>query len=324
MKVKYYFLVFSWILICFGASAQSVQPVAKLDSGTIKIGEQVKLHLIVHQPRSVKVVFPKIADSITAKVPLVSQSKPDTSSIKGDNVNITVDKVYTITGFDEGTYTVPAYNFAVGKDTLKSNPVSLVIQTVKVDTTKAIYDIKQPLAVSYTFWDWLRDHWVWVLIGFVILLIIVGVIWYLRTRPKKEVVVEEVKPDVPLYLQYLNKLNQLRDKKLYQSGEVKAYHSELTDIIREYLEKRYAIKTHEKTSDEILASMKYVDIAEENRTILRQILLLADLVKFAKEKPSASENDLSLEKAINFVTSTRQQVAQPVKPTEGGSNGNPV
>jgi len=321
---KYYFLVFSLILICLGARAQSVQPVAHLDSGTIKIGEQVKLHLTVHQPRAVKVSFPLIADSIVSKIGVVSQNKPDTTSVKGDNVNITVDKVYTITGFDEGTYTIPEYKFAVGKDTVKSNPVSLVIQTVKVDTTKAIYDIKQPLAVSYTFWDWLRDHWVWVLIGWIILLIIAGVIWYLRTRPKKEVVVEEVKPDVPLYLQYLTKLQQLRDKKLYQSGEIKAYHSELTDIIREYLEKRYAIKTHEKTSDEILASMKYVDIAEENRTILRQILLLADLVKFAKEKPSASENDLSLEKAINFVTSTRQQVVQPIKPTEGGSNGNPV
>jgi hypothetical protein len=139
-----------------------------------------------------------------------------------------------------------------------------------------------------------------------------------KTRPKKEVIVKEVKPDVPFHTQILNRLQELRGKKLYQQ-DTKAYHSELTDIIRDYLEKRYVIKTHEKTSDEIFTSLKFIDMDQENRNLLRQILLLADLVKFAKEKPLPAENEQSMDNAIAFVSKTRLVYTQP-QATEGGGN----
>jgi len=149
-----------------------------------------------------------------------------------------------------------------------------------------------------------------------VIIAIIGVIWYLRKRPKKEIIVPEVKVYVAPHTVALEKLQALRAKKLWQQEAVKEYHSELSDIIREYLEKRYAIKTYEKTSDEIFASLKYLDINQDDRNKLRQILLLADLVKFAKEKPLPAENEQSMDNAISFVNST-QQVIQP-SATEGG------
>ena len=186
-----------------------------------------------------------------------------------------------------------------------------------VDTTKAIYDIKQPLAVSYSILDWLRDNWLWVVIPIVIILIIFGVIRYLRNRPKVEKVFEEAKPIIPIHTLALNKLQELRDKKLWQSGYVKEYHIELSDVIRDYLEKRYAVKTHEKTTDEIFAGLKNKDISAENKNMLRQILALADLVKFAKEKPLPDENEQSIDNATSFVSQT-QKMEQPLN-TEGGN-----
>jgi hypothetical protein len=121
----------------------------------------------------------------------------------------------------------------------------------------------------------------------------------------------------------LGKLQELRDKKLWQQNEVKHYYSELSDVVREYLEKRYAIKTHEKTTDEIFAGLKYMNIADEDRNKLSQILLLADLVKFAKEKPLPADNEQSMDNAISFVLDTQQPV-EPPKNTEGGSAGEPV
>jgi hypothetical protein len=321
MKQQYFkFLVLGIIISVFGQSAmaQTVQVVAKLDQQTIKIGDQTKLHLIVHQPAVLHVNFPQLTDTISAKVQIIAAGKLDTLHNKTDTKNITVQRSYTITGFDEGTYTIPAYAFGTPAGIEHSNPLTLQVQTVKVDTTKAIFDIKQPLTVSYTFWDWLRDHWVPVVSVLIAILIIIGIIWYLKTRPKKEVVMEEVKPDVPFHIQILNRLQELRGKKLYQQ-DVKVYHSELTDIIRDYLEKRYVIKTHEKTSDEIFASLKFIDMDQESRNLLRQILLLADLVKFAKEKPMPSENELSMGNAIAFVSKTRLVYTQPT-PTEGGGN----
>ena len=121
----------------------------------------------------------------------------------------------------------------------------------------------------------------------------------------------------------LSKLHELRDKKLWQQDAYKQYHIELSDVVREYLEKRYVIKTHEKTSEEIFAALKYMDITEENRNKLRQILLLADLVKFAKERPLPHENEQSIDNAISFVTQT-QQANAPARNEEGGADAQPV
>lgn len=302
----------------FNVNAQTIIVDAKLDSPTIRIGDQTKLRLIVHQPLKEKVNFPKLTDSIVSKVQIVS-SKLDTIPDKDDPKRETVMLSYVITSFDQGTYTIPAYEVGTAAGVLKTNELILMVQTVKVDTTKAIYDIKQPLAVSYTFWDWLRDNWVLVAICVAVVLIIIGVIWYLKKRPKVEKKEPEpVAPDIPPHTLALNKLQQLRDKKLWQQEAIKEYHSELSDILREYLEKRYVVKTHEKTTDEIFAALKYMDIANEYRVKLSQVLILADLVKFAKERPLPVDNELSMENAMGFVLKTQQQVVVPQQ-AEGGS-----
>lgn len=305
------------VLFCsyFKSLAQNIQARAHLDQSTIRIGDQTQLHLSVHQPAKTVVNFPQLADTVASKVQIVSQGKTDTVADKNNTGQITVTHNYVITSFDAGTYTIPAFAFSGG---IQSNPLTLQVQTVKVDTTKAIFDIKQPIAVSYTFWDWLHDNWLWVLVPLLVILAVIGVIWYLRKRPKKEVTAPEVKAYVAPHIIALEKLNNLRAKKLWQQEAVKEYHSELSDIIREYLEKRYAIKTYEKTSDEIFASLKYLDINQDDRNKLRQVLLLADLVKFAKEKPLPAENEQSMDNAISFVNST-QQVIQP-SATEGGDS----
>ena len=150
--------------------------------------------------------------------------------------------------------------------------------------------------------DWLRDNAIKVLLGLLLVIVLIGIWYYFKKRKKPVPVVVEVKPLVPLHLQALNKLNALRDKKLWEQEEVKQYHSELTDIIREFLEKRYKIRAMEQTSDEIFSGIRHLEIAEENRNQLRQILMLADLVKFAKQKPLNADNEQSMANAIGFVT----------------------
>jgi hypothetical protein len=321
MKKTYYSLVFSLLFICSGflAAAQSIQVVARLDTSTIKIGEQTKLNFIIHQPAKEKVNFPKMPDSIGTKIAVLASGKTDTIFDKNDKVNITVRKSYTITAFDQGTDTIPSFEFGSSQGVLKSNEQTLYVQTVKVDTTKAIYDIKQPLAVSYTFWDWLRDHWIWVVSVLAVILAIIGIVWYIKTRSKKEKAVKVIVPEVPLDVQTISLLQALRDKKLWQQGHTKAYYIDLSDIIREYLEKRYTIKTHEKTTDEIFAALKYIDITDANRSALRKILVMADLVKFAKEQPLPYENEQSMDDSIAFVRNTTP-VVEPIKPIEGGGH----
>ena len=99
----------------------------------------------------------------------------------------------------------------------------------------------------------------------------------------------------------LKKLNTLEDKELWQKGEVKEYQSELTFIIREYLEKRFHVNALEMTTDEIMRAVP----EEVNPDNLKNILQIADMVKFAKANPPADIHSRFMDMAYELVRSTQ-------------------
>lgn len=307
---RYYTL--SWCLTLFLAgftlsgNAQETKVEAKLDQTRIKLGDQTIFRLQAHLPTNGQVDFPVLSDTISSKIQIVEMGKTDTLSDQHKPGSRTISRQYKITSFEAGLHMIPSYSFTSKGGKLWTQAIPLEVTEVKIDTTKAIYDIKEPLAVSYSFMDWLRDNWKWVLLVVLGILVLAGLIWYFvkkrKNRPEK--VVPE-KPAIPLHTLALEKLNALKSEKYWEQGQVKRYHSELTDIIREYLEKRYGINALEQTSEEIFVGLKHLDITERNRDLLRQMLLLADLVKFAKASPINTENEQSMENAISFVMNTR-------------------
>jgi hypothetical protein len=313
---NYTLLALVWV--CGSASAQNIQVDARLKDYTIKLGDQTKLFLVVTQPAKAHVDFPKLGDTITNTVQVVSSGKADTVADPKNKSQITVTQSYVITSFDAGVHTMPAFNFTANGGTLKTGELTIQVQAVKVDTTKAIYDIKQPIMVSYTIWDWLHDHWVWIVIGLLVIGAVVGLGYYLGNKKAKQPVVEVKKPVIPAHIVAIEKLKALQAKKLWQDGEIKLYYIELTDILREYLEKRYDIKTYEKTTDEIIAALRSTELNDDNRTKLQRLLVTADLVKFAKEQPTPHDNEEALERSLDFVVKT-QQSATSTENTEGGS-----
>ena len=282
--------------------AQDVQVGSKLDKYSMPIGAQTVLHISAHMPSKTEITFPELKDSI-GKIKIVKSLKPDTAFDKNDPAKETITHHYVITSFDTGMYTIPGLPFRTKTALIPTNTVSLQIKPVLVDTTKTFYDIKQPFVVSYTFWDWLKDHWVWVLGGLILILAVTGIIYYLKNRPEP-MVVEKAAPVLSADRIALDRLNQLRDKKLWQQNEIKLYYSELTEILREYLERRYHIKALEQTTEEIFAELKTEAMPANAEKNLKQLLTLADLVKFAREKPSAAQNEQSMDTAIDFIKET--------------------
>ena len=309
--MKQYFN-FSWcLMLCltgltFTGKAQNIRVEARLDQTRIKLGDQTVLRLMAHVPVNGAVDFPVLADTISSKVQIVEMGRADTLRDKNNPGIQTISRQYTITSFDAGLHMIPSYTFTGKEGKLNTQALPLEVTEVKVDTTKAIYDIKEPLAVSYSFMDWLRDNWKLVLVSAIGILVLTGLIWYfIKKRKNRPVRVESDKPVMPLHTMALDKLNALRSQKLWEQGQVKQYHSELTDIMREYLEKRYQINAMEQTSEEIFAGLRHLDITEQNINKLRQMLLLADLVKFAKASPLNNENEQSMDNAIGFVMNTK-------------------
>jgi hypothetical protein len=287
----------------FKANAQYIKTEARIDRNSMPIGDQTVLHVSANMPLKTDITFPEIVDSI-GKVKIVKSLKADTV-IDKTNPNLeTISHNYAVTSFDTGVYVLPQFTFHTKAGDIKTGTITLQIKSVPVDTTKAFYDIKQPFAVSYNLWDWLKDHWVLVVSILVAILIILGILYYLKNKPQA---LEKVDAG-PVYTIdqiAINRLNDLNAKKLWQQGEVKHYYIELTEVLRDYLEQRYRIQAHEQTTEEIFEGLKSKGLSKESSDILLQILTLADLVKFAKQQPTPYENEQSMENAIIFIQQTR-------------------
>jgi hypothetical protein len=299
-------LILFGVCFCFRATAQDIQVGARLDKSSIPIGDQTVLHLTARIPAKSIIAFPELKDSI-GKIKIVKSGKLDTVLDRNNPATETITHNYTITSFDTGVYVIPELEFQTKAGNFKTGTVTLQVKAVLVDTTKAFYDIKQPFAVNYNFWDWLKDHWKLVLMILAVILLIVAIIYYLKNRPKA-IIIKKAAPALPLDVIAINKLRELQDKKLWLQNQVKLHYIELTDILREYLEKKYHISTQEQTTAEIFEGLKSKDMPADARNKLKQLLSIADLVKFAKERPSSNENEQSIENAIEFITITREEV----------------
>jgi hypothetical protein len=307
-------LLLAAILISSVSTAQDIKAIAKLDSNNIIIGQQVKLELSIQyradQGKNIKVTFPSIGDTLRKEIEVVSQSKIDTIVNKNDPFLFTQTKTLYITSFDSGYWAVAPLKFEVNTDSagVFTEPLLLQVNTIAVDTTQAIKDIKGPYEETYSWVDWLKDHMYFVYGGLALLVAVVIIIVIIRRMRKIQppMVVPE-KPLIPAHIIALEKLEKLRAEKLWQEGRVKLYYSSLTDILREYIENRYKISAMEQTTDEILLGFRNVAVDEESKRKLKQVLTLSDLVKFAKEQPMAQENETSMSNVYDFVNGTKKE-----------------
>jgi hypothetical protein len=315
-------LILSCILsFCsFLSVAQDIKATAKLDSNSIRIGEQVKMHLNIQyrvdKGKHVKINFPEIADTLRKEIDVVNQSKIDTIISKEDPFLFTQSKTLVLTSFDSGYWAIPPFKFSVNGDTQKilTDPLLLQVNTIAVDTTQAIRDIKAPYEETYSWMDWLKDNMYIVYGGLVVVLLILIIIFLIRKYRKVPVPMIAVEaPVIPAHIIAFDKLEKLKLEKLWPEGKLKLYHSTLTDILREYIENRFKIQALEQTTDEILFGFRNVAVDNESKAKLKQVLILADLVKFAKEQPLPNENELSMSNVYDFINGTKREEEYSVK-----------
>lgn len=303
------------------ALGQHSSALATLEKPGILIGDQIKLELTLTAPAGSKIQWPMLLDTIAQNVEILKKSGIDT--VSSDKEKFTLKQVLTITSFDSGAFVIHPilFKFNQGKDTTtyfaQTLPVTLDVQTVQTDQAKDIKPIKPPLKAPVTF----REVLPWILIILAILGLAALVYFYLkRKKVQPPVVHTRLSTAVPPYEAAIDALEALKSKKLWQAGQVKEYYSELTEIVREYIELRYPVRAMEMTSAEIYDALKKVDLMASSRDKLNQILLLADLVKFAKEQPLPLENEQSLDRTFEFVRETKprweQEPAQDQKNTD--------
>ncbi len=308
-------IIFSCKLVT-DVSAQDVTVKATADTNAILMGQQFTVNLQIAFPSAIKVQWPVFNDSL-GSLQVVERGKVDTLS------NAAIVQLYQkikVTGFDSGQQVIPPFDFSYRKPADTTNyiastiPLNILINTLPVDTTKEFKDIKGPITVPYTFADFVP----YIIAVVLLVLLIWLVVYYLKKSRQKTIVPEKYVPKTPAHEIALSELVKLREEKLWQQGNIKEYHTRLTDIVRAYIERRYKINALEFTTDELLNSIAIRQLDSDNFSKLKFLLEVADLVKFAKALPLPGEHEQCLTHAFEFVNATKP-VQQPAAVKEGVS-----
>ena len=288
---------------------------ASIDSTMLMLGDQTDLHLRVTHEASEQVQMPVYGEMLQEGIEIVDRSAIDTTALPDGRVQMTQD--LTLTSFKDSLFAIQPLYVTSGEDTFWTEPMALnVIQPFEVDSSLAITDIKDIEKAPIWWWGIIR----WILLVLGILLLIDLAFWLWKWYEKHHQPAEEtIDPELlrPADEVALEKLDEIKAQKIWKDGKVKEYQTELTDVVREYIGRRFDVHSTEKTSDETLQEMKS-KVDKDLYTRLKSMLQLADLVKFAKWHTTPDENETALITAYDFVNETKEVVTDENEPTEQG------
>lgn len=268
------------LLIGFVSFSQNEMVKASIDTTNIRIGEQFNLKIWIGETQNV----------ILPKLQLKGLEVIDSTKI--DTLKNSLIRKYILTGFDSGAFYIPQQQIFVRNQAFLTDSLLVNVATIAIDTTKIKkFAIKSIRSEPYIFDDY--KMYIYILL---IALAIIGfwVYWFVIRKQKED---EEVVTyrTLPPFEEAIFRLNELDEKLLWQNNKVKEYYSELTEIVRGYIERELKVPALENTTDEIIETLtdfkSSESIATSKETIkkLKELLQESDLVKFAKSKPLALE-----------------------------------
>ena len=317
MKNRILYIILLFLALHSSAlDAQNVVLNARLDTFAIRIGEQTKATLDLSVDAGHNVQMPTIKDSLLVDGIEILESKTFDQNLNGGKRKRFVQE-YLITSFDSTRYIIPPFSVVVDNDTFASNKLVLDVYSVEIDTAN-INNIAGPAKVVDVelTWEEIRDA---AYLGILLAIVVAAFVWTtVRVIKNKPVIrIVKIKPKLPSHIVAMNRIDEIKqDTSLKAEGNEKEYYTKLTDVLREYMHDRYGFDAQEMTTSEIIDEMLKMKNKESIKE-LREILEVADLVKFAKMKPSMFENERNMTNAIEFVNGTKNIEEEKVKqPTE--------
>jgi len=165
-------------------------------------------------------------------------------------------------------------------------------------TTPDIRDIKPVVEVP------LGVPWWLVALGVLVALAILAalVVWARRRRRPRA----PAAPPEPVDAHALRLLAQAQRELGDDPEEAQRYYFRISEIVRAYVEARFALNATDLTTEEIAGRLAGVaEFPGTERPRLLALLTAADTVKFAKREPTGTERGDTYEQAVRFVTTTR-------------------
>lgn len=294
------FQIVALLIIIFSLNG-SAQVKTEVDTTIIRIGEQISYKIKVEADSSALVVFPEGQTFI----PLENVEALAIDTTKKD-AKFLLSRIYKLTQFDSGSYTIPRQKIIIGEQPFFTDSLKVEVNSIEVDTTKQkLFDIKPIIEVEASSSNW----WKWVL-GILLALALIAFLLYWFIWRKKPLTAEEEIALLPPYDRAKLALKQLDESQYLIRSEVKDYYSELSFIIRKYLDEKVYDRALESTTDQLINRLNLlkdgnqIPLSKDTIKNLESILKRADLVKFAKSAPDmalAEMDKATIDKEIDHV-----------------------
>lgn len=308
-KQQHFVVFFMMFFIVFFNSSFGQQIKSAIDSTSIQIGEEIKLKLSVEVEATDLVVFPETKS--VGLLEVIASYKIDTLKNKQKYI---LNKEYGLTQFDSGHYTIPQQKIIINSKTFLSDSILVEVRDVAVDTTKQkLFGIKPVIEVekpSEGFPIWI----VYVLVGLMFLGAVLYLVFFRKTKAERE-----AENKLPPFEEALQNLTKLDSEGLLASNEYKKYYSELTEVLKKYLDEKVYDNALESTSEELITQLELLrdsgklPISKEAIVKLNKVLQTSDLVKFAKSQPDEGTAKVDRDTIENMLRETKQAIPEPTE-----------
>ncbi|WP_296380280.1 hypothetical protein [Winogradskyella sp.] len=296
-----------FFFLSFSAFAQVK---TEIDTTKIRIGEQINYKIKVEADSSALVVFPEGQTFMPLEA--VEALKIDTTK---KDAKFLLSRIYKLTQFDSGSYIIPRQKIIIDEKSFFTDSLRIDVNTIVVDTTKQkLYDIKPIIEVEKTGSNW----WKW-LLGILLAIALVAFLLYWFIWRKKPLTEEEEIALLPPYDRAKLALQKLDESQYLIRSEVKDYYSELTFIIRKYLDEKVYDRALESTTDELISRLillkdgNQIPLSKDTIKNLESILKRADLVKFAKSAPDTALAEMDKATINKEIDHVKESLPEPTE-----------
>ena len=221
---------------------------------------------------------------------------------------------YVIESYKIGPATIPEFEYVIvdedgSKTTKKAGPVSYSIVTVRTDpkTANILKDIRPPVSARLRLYKYILP-----LAVFLLAVAIAFMLWRWLARRKSAIQAPPAPPRPPHDIA-LENLDKLKRENLYEKGQRQEFFTRVSEIMRTYLEGRYATPALERTTLELKKQFTGAYEKAETRRALFDLLETCDLVKFAKKQPGIQDANKTLDAAIKWVEITMPPPPAPLE-----------
>lgn len=301
-----------FLLYSSAGSAQEAPKISsEVDTTFIKIGEQFNFKVTVEADTTAQVIFP---DGQTFS-PLETVEASDTDTVLRQKERMTLLKTYALTQFDSGSYQLPAQRIEIDGKGYFTDSLQINVATVPVDTLKQqLFDIKPLIQVEKR-----SESYGKLILGILVILALISGLLYWFVFRKKPLSEAEKVALLPPYDRALMELKKLENSRYLIQDEFKQYYSELTAIVRSYLEEDVHVSALESTTNQLIDKLELLkdsgelDLDVDTIVQFKKILQTADLVKFAKSKPDALVAEQDRKTIEQIVVKTHDALPEPTE-----------